>query len=146
MVMCSDSTLLEPCQGVTWKVKGWVFWGQDTGTKREARWKLCFGRRKSNECMYYSGITQYGGFLFFFFLNFIFYNFNFFFFCEKVEISYGRYETQVTGAGTVEETGSVKARKNQRWKQRCCRLFWKLPDRAHAILFICCFTNCGWIN
>ena len=77
--MCSDSTLLEPCQGVTWKVKGWVFWGQDTGTKREARWKLCFGRRKSNECMYYSGTTQYGGFLFFFFLNFIFYNFNFFF-------------------------------------------------------------------
>ena len=62
--------------------------------------------------MYYSGITQYGGFLFFFF-NFIFYNFNFFF-CEKVEISYGRYETQVTGAGTVEETGSVKARKHQR--------------------------------
>ena len=37
-----------------------------------------------------------------------------FFFCEKVEISYGRYETQVTGAGTVEETGSVKARKHQR--------------------------------
>ena len=85
MVMCSDSTLLEPCQGVTWKVKGWVFWGQDTGTKREARWKLCFGRRKSNECMYCSGITQYGGFLFFFFLNFIFYNFNFFFSAKKLK-------------------------------------------------------------
>jgi len=76
--MCGDSTLLEPCQGVTWKVKGWVFWGQDTGTKREARWKLCFGRRKSNECMYYSSITLYDGFLFSFFFNFIFYSFNFF--------------------------------------------------------------------
>lgn len=38
LVMCGDSTLLEPCQGETWKVKGWVFWGQDTGTKRETSW------------------------------------------------------------------------------------------------------------
>ena len=74
---------------------------------------MCFGRRKSNECMYYSGTTQYGGFLFFFFLISFFITL-IFFFCEKVEISYGRYETQVTGAGTVEETGSVKARKHQR--------------------------------
>ena len=28
-----------------------------------------------------------------------------FFFSLKVEISYGRYETQVASAGTVEETG-----------------------------------------
>ena len=51
----------------------------------------------------------------FFFSFFLFICYNFiFFFCEKVEISYGRYETQVTDAGTVEETGSVKARKHQR--------------------------------
>ena len=98
LVMCGDSTLLEPCQGETWKVKGWVFWGQDTGTKREASWKLCFGRGKSNRCMYYSRYHSIWWFSFFSFFYFIFYSLNFF-------LRKSWYETQVTSAGTVEETG-----------------------------------------
>ena len=132
LVMCGDSTLLEPCQGVTWKVKGWVVWGQDTGTKREARWKLCFGRRKSNECMYYSGITQYGGFLFsFFFFYFIFITL-IFFSAKKLKFVMVPKHRSLVQAQLRRLV--MKARKHQRWKQRCCRLFWKLHDRAHAIL------------
>ena len=47
--------------------------------------------------------TLYGGFLFF--LCFISFFTALIFFFEKVKISYGRYETQDTSAGTVEETG-----------------------------------------
>ena len=49
-------------------------------------------------------LFRYYSIWWFSFFYFIFYSFNIFF-CEKVEISYGRYETQVTSESTVEETG-----------------------------------------
>ena len=86
------------------KLRAEFFEGKTQGLK-ERRYENCVldAVNQTNVCIIH-GITLYGGFLFFFFFFLShFYSLNFF--CEKVEISYGRYETQVTSAGTVEETG-----------------------------------------
>ena len=85
------------------KLRAEFFEGKTQGLKERRAENCVLDAVNQTDVCIIHGITLYGGFLFFFFFLSHFYSLNFF--CEKVEISYGRYETQVTSAGTVEETG-----------------------------------------
>ena len=79
------------------KLRAEFFEGKTQGLKeRRAENRVLDAVNQTDVCIIH-GITLYGGFLFFFFY-FIFYSLNFF-------LRKSWYETQVTSAGTVEETG-----------------------------------------
>ena len=79
------------------KLRAEFFEGKTQGLKERRAENCVLDAVNQTDVCIIHGITLYGGFLFFFF-SFIFYSLNFF-------LRKSWYETQVTSAGTVEETG-----------------------------------------